>query len=341
MNSAFHNGRPVNLCSRCVLPGSFPGINMDPAGVCNFCREASGPATLKEQKALFKEKFLSLINAYRGRAAYDCIMAFSGGKDSTYTMLVLRRDFNLRVLALTIDNGFVSDAALRNMRLATEALSVDHMIFRPRPDLLKTVFLKAMDEDIYPKKTLERASTICTSCISVVKFLTLKTAIEKGIMLVGYGWSPGQAPVNSSVMRTNPALMKAAQATVLEPLKKAAGPDISAYFLNDGHFALKDGFPYNIHPLAFLDYNEREILREIGKLGWSEPDDTDSNSTNCLLNALANDVHIKRQGFHPYVWEIANMVRAGIMTREEGFKKIYGGQPETLINEALRRLGIG
>ncbi len=341
MNSAFFNGRSVNLCARCVLPASFPGIIMDSDNVCNLCRGFGGDAELKEQKALFREKFLSLLETLKGAADYDCIMAYSGGKDSTYTMQVLRRDYNLRVLALTIDNGFVSDAALKNMRIVTGALCVDHMIFRPRPDLLKAVFLKAVDEDIYPKKTLERASTICTSCISIVKFMTLKTALEKGIMLIGYGWSPGQAPVNSSVMRTNPALMKAAQSTVLSPLQKAAGPAIGAYFLNEGHFGLKDRFPYNIHPLAFLDYNEREILTEIKKLGWHEPDDTDSNSTNCLLNAFANEVHIKRLGFHPYVWEIANMVRAGIMTREDGYRKIYGTQPEGLITEARKRLGIG
>ena len=52
-------------------------------------------------------------------------------------------------------------------------------------------------------------------------------------------------------------------------------------------------FPYNIHPLAFLDYNEDKIVGEIKQLGWQMPDDTDSNSTNCLLNAFANDVHIK------------------------------------------------
>jgi hypothetical protein len=76
---------------------------------------------------------------------------------------------------------------------------------------------------------------------------------------------------------------------------------------------MTERFPYNVHPLAFLDYNEERIIKEIGEIGWKAPDDTDSNSTNCLLNAFANDVHIKRFKFHPYVWEIANMVRAGVV----------------------------
>lgn len=68
------------------------------------------------------------------------------------------------------------------------------------------------------------------------------------------------------------------------------------------------------------------ILAEIKKMGWTAPNDTDSNSINCLLNAFANHVHIERYGFHPYTWEIANMVRAGVMTRDEGYKKIYQEQ---------------
>ena len=32
----------------------------------------------------------------------------SGGKDSTYTLSLLRQRYNLRVLAVTFDNGFIS-----------------------------------------------------------------------------------------------------------------------------------------------------------------------------------------------------------------------------------------
>ena len=56
------------------------------------------------------------------------------------------------------------------------------------------------------------------------------------------------------------------------------------------------------------------------------------------MNAFGNDVHLKRQGFHPYVWEIANMVRQGAMTTEEGYNKIYVDYEQKLINEAKEKL---
>ena len=43
----------------------------------------------------------------------------------------------------------------------------------------------------------------------------------------------------------------------------------------------------NIHPLAFTEYDEEAILREIQSIGWVNPADTDPNSTKSLLNALA------------------------------------------------------
>jgi len=330
----------MKTCSRCILPETFPGIEFDEDGVCNHCRDFKGIDVLNEHKREYEEKFLALVEKHRSGGSYDCLMAFSGGKDSTYTLMVLRKRYNLRVLALTLDNGFISHGAFQNMCSVTDNLGVDHMIFKPRFDLMKRVFIGAAKEDIYSKKTLERASTICTSCIGIVKFFTLKTALEKNIMMIGYGWSPGQAPVQSSVIRVNPSLIKATQSATLKPLSGIAGPEVASYFLGPEHFAMTERFPYNVHPLAFLDYNEERIIKEIGEIGWKAPDDTDSNSSNCLLNAFANDVHIKRFNFHPYVWEIANMVRTGVMDRDEGYEKIYGEQSDALLDVARNKLGI-
>lgn len=330
----------MKICTRCILPDTFPGVTFNKEGVCNHCQNFQGVEILQGHREEFEEKFLGLIDIYRDKGAYDCLVAYSGGKDSTYTLKLLKDRYGLRVLALTIDNGFVSDQAFENMCNVTGKLGVDHMVFKPKFDLMRKIFRGAVDKDIYSKKTLERASTICTSCIGIVKFITLKTALEKRIMLIGFGWSPGQAPVQSSVIRTNPALIKATQAAIQVPLSRLAGDEVNTYFLEERHFAHAEDFPYYIHPLAFLRYDEEEIVRDISQLGWDMPDDTDSNSTNCLLNAFANDVHIRRFNFHPYVWEIANMVRDGVMNRAEGYKKIYGVQSPHLLRMAKERLGL-
>jgi hypothetical protein len=335
----------MKLCTKCILPETFPGVVFDAAGVCNHCRQYEGLAGRHhEDQARYAEKFAHLLAEVcapplAASRSHDVLMAFSGGKDSTYTMLLLRRKHGLRVLALSVDNGFVSPRALENIRNVTDSLGVDHLLFKPRWDVLKTIFRAGASEELFARKTLERASTICTSCIGIVKASCLRVAIEQGIPLVGFGWSPGQAPVQSSIMRTNPAMTRAGQQAILAPLRRVAGEAVEAYFLQEWHYAHPEAFPTNVHPLAWEHYDEREILAEIAALGWVSPGDTDSNSSNCLLNAYANEVHLRRYRFHPYVWEIANMVREGVMAREEGLGKIYGAQPEGLRELAERRLG--
>lgn len=336
----------LNICSNCILPETFPGVSFNSEGICNYCQKFSGKKQkLQSDKELYRHKFLDLLDKLNkphlvNQRSYDILMAYSGGKDSTYTMHILKKKYKLRILALSFDNGFISDTAHKNIMEVTERLGIDHILFKPRWDILKRIFTYAANHELYSKKTLERASTICTSCIGIVKSLCIKTAIEQYIPMVGFGWSPGQAPVHSSIMKNNPSFIKMTQQTIIGPLREIGGGEIEAYFLNERHYVQSERFPYNIHPMAWEFYDEDMILEEIKKLGWKEPEDLDTNSSNCFLNAFANIVHLEKYGFHPYVWEIANMVREGIILRDEGYKKIYTEQSQDLVKAAKEKLGI-
>lgn len=333
------------VCRNCILPDTFPGVLFDDEQVCNHCRKFKGKEErLEEDKRKYENKFLELLQQVRDggpRSGYDLLMAYSGGKDSTYTMSLLSRKYGLKILAFSLDNGFLSDTARKNIDSVSDRLGVDQVYFKPKWNLLKGLFARAAKDDLFSNKTLERASTICTACIGLVKSLCLKTALEQRIPLIGFGWSPGQAPLQSAIMKNNPSLVRMTQRAILDPLAKAVGDGIDVYFLHDRHYSLpEEAFPYNVHPMAWEFYDERAIIAEIGKLGWVEPGDTDTNSSNCLLNAFANEVHIRKFGFHPYVWEIANMVRQGVMSREEGYDKIYKGQRGELVRAGRERLDL-
>ena len=309
-------------CTQCILPATFPGISFNEEGVCSHCQRYRGRAAAEKQMAKYEQKFVKLLQEKKNKATYDVLVAYSGGKDSTYTLDVLVSRYEMRVLALTFDNTFISPRAEENIRNVCGALGADLMIVRPDPAMLRRIFAAAADHELYSAKTLERASTICTSCIGIIKNLILRTAIEKEIPFVGFGWSPGQAPVQSSVMKTNARLMQSTQQAIYRPLHEIAGDAINPYFVTAEQFAHPEKFPWNVHPLAFLPYDEGKIVERIKQHGWEKPDDTDPNSSNCRLNAYANQIHRQRYNFHPYVWEIANMVREGVMSREEGLEKI-------------------
>lgn len=331
----------MKRCTRCILPETFPGIHFNSEGVCNFCSNYRGEVAHAQAKKKYENKFLELLEQKRMQSTYDIIMAYSGGKDSTYTLDVFVNRYKMHALALTLDNTFISEGAVRNIHRVCDVLNVDHLMVRPAGGMLRNIFAEGARREIFSAKTLERASTICTSCIGFVKSVVLRTAIEKNIPFVGFGWSPGQAPVQASVMKTNPALMRTTQKAVYDPLYAIAGAAINPYFLFEEHFAMSDRFPHNVHPLAFLEYDEEKIIARNREIGWEKPDDTDANSTNCLLNAFANQVHKNRYGFHPYVWELANMVRDGSMERDFAIDKIEAQENADIVNHAKGCLGVG
>ncbi|MBN2183827.1 MAG: hypothetical protein JW746_00715 [Candidatus Krumholzibacteriota bacterium] len=312
----------MKRCTRCVLPETYPGIRFDEDGVCNFCGRFKGVERLQQSIKKYRVRFEKILAENKRVGEYDAVMAYSGGKDSTFTMAVLKKEYDISFLALTLDNGFISPKSLDNIRNVVEGLGVDHIIYKPRMDTLGRLFLHSAKEDIYSRKGLERASSICTTCMGLVKFVALRYAIESSIPLIIYGWSPGQAPVEASIFRNNPEMIKTMQAQFTVPMKKIVGDEVDNYFLTEKHFNMPERFPYNISPLAFLEYDEDKILEYIKLLGWEKPDDTDPNSTNCLLNAMGIDIHQKRFGFHPYAFELAGLVRAGYMERDEAIARL-------------------
>jgi tRNA(Ile)-lysidine synthase TilS/MesJ len=326
------------ICNKCALPATFPGIRFNRAGVCNFCLGFKGTGSESAKKAAYRKKFEALIQEYRGSGTYDALMCYSGGKDSTHTLAVLKEEYGLSVLAVTVDNGFISEQALKNIKTVVENLGVDHLFFKPRFDVLARIFRHCVSHDIYSRKSLERASSICTSCMAIVKYSTLRLALEKNIPFIVYGWSPGQAPVTSSIIKNNPRIVKMMQKSLYDPLYQIVGSEITPYFLEDKHLGNSYRFPYYVHPLAFLSYNEEAVYKNVARFGWKPPDDTDANSTNCLLNSFANIVHKQRLGFHPYAYELSNLIRGGYLDRRTALARL--DQPEntyivTMVKEKL------
>jgi len=329
------------VCTKCVLPASFPGISFNEDGVCNHCLKFESFAATDAQKLEYQQKLFNLFYEYRKRDT-QVLMAYSGGKDSTYTMQVLKEKYAARIRAFTFDNGFISPQANDNIARVCEALDVEHMVIQYEQDVLDELFRFAAENDMYNMKTMERASTICTLCSGFFKSVAMATALDDKIPMIGYGWSPGQAPIQSSLTQANPKFVRMAQGNVIRPVANVIGEENALeYFLQPHHYEVPDDmWPHSVHPLAFEEYNEEDIKEEIRALGWIDPTDVDSNSTNCTMNAFANQVHLDRYGFHPYAQEVANMVRQGTMSREEGMEKIYTDQNPTLVNYALERIKV-
>jgi glucosamine--fructose-6-phosphate aminotransferase (isomerizing) len=115
----------LKRCTRCILPESFPFITFDTNGVCNYCH-GHIPIGQKGEEAL-----TSLAEGFRSNghsSGYDCLVPFSGGRDSSYALHYLVKELGMRPLAFSYDWGMLTDLGRRNQSRMCGALGVEHIL---------------------------------------------------------------------------------------------------------------------------------------------------------------------------------------------------------------------
>ncbi|MBK7941424.1 MAG: hypothetical protein IPJ87_06065 [Flavobacteriales bacterium] len=117
--------RTIRRCSKCLLPDTFPYISYDAKGVCNYCHSYN-PKGLKVDK---RPQFEEVLRKYRRTdGKQDCIVAFSGGRDSSYGLHLLVKELGMTPLTFTYDWGLVTDLARRNIARMTGKLGVENIL---------------------------------------------------------------------------------------------------------------------------------------------------------------------------------------------------------------------
>ena len=86
----------VQRCVKCTLPVTWETLYFDDEGVCNICRNWE----LKQDVVdwVDREKQLKQIvkDIKEQNNEYDCIVPFSGGKDSTFTLWAIVKKYGLK-----------------------------------------------------------------------------------------------------------------------------------------------------------------------------------------------------------------------------------------------------
>lgn len=113
----------IKRCTKCILPETMPFINFDDEGVCNYCRNYKPRNTPKPKDELFE-----LVNPYRRKNQPDCIVPFSGGRDSCHSLHLIVNELELKPITYTYDWGMVTDLGRRNISRMCSKLGVENII---------------------------------------------------------------------------------------------------------------------------------------------------------------------------------------------------------------------
>ena len=317
----------MKRCSKCILPESFPGIKFDSTGVCNYCHSYK-KIEVKGGEAL--EEVLSKCRLQGKAKKYDCMVCWSGGRDSSYTLYQLVKKHNLRVLAVTLDGGLITEYGYRNMEQAKEILGMDHKIIV----LDQQRFLKHVGQNI--RAWLKKPSLLMIP-IFMVADKTFGSQLSKigkqyDISLLVTGGNTGVEDTSFKAgyagIYEEPSKVKLRQALkllgayLLEYIKNPRYINGSLGYIIPGWF---DFFAIQTHNKNFINYfeyvkwNETDILKTIQeKLGWQGAADTIQTwRIDDATSPWYNFLYYSMTGFTENDELLSNMIREGMITREE------------------------
>ncbi len=321
-------------CTKCGLPANYPSATFNEEGICQLC---IGFEDYQRRAQRYFRTMQDLKNIFSPRptatgAEYDCILLLSGGKDSTYALGQLV-EMGLKVLAFTLDNGYISEQALANVQRVAAQLGVDcHVATTP-----------AMNEIF--TDSLHRHCNVCNGCFKTIYTLSTELALAKGIPYVVTGLSRGQF---FETRLTEELFLNAENgdadidAAILEARKIYHKADDAVKKLLDTSMFDDDTVFEKVQFLDFYRYTDAtldEMLDDLNnRLPWERPTDT-GRSTNCLINQVGIYVHKKEKGYNNYAFPYSWDVRIGHKQRDDALEEINEEVDEAAVQKMMQEIG--
>ncbi len=337
----------MKRCVLCGLPETHETIGFDAEGVCNICRQHE----FKNERidwAANKKALDALIEEHRGKYAYDCVVPFSGGKDSTWTLYYLVKEYRIKPLVVRFDHGFLRPNLEENVKRTIRRLGVDIMTFTPNWHVVRKLMLQSF---------LEKGD-FCWHCHTGIFSYPMWVAIEKKVPLIFWGEPSAEYTAYFSYDQVEDVDEKR--------FNRYVNLGISAddmYVRLGGHVDLRDLKPFSYPPLtalrtlkyrsvclgSFIPWNaqrQSEIIQE--ELGWrgdvveNVPPQYQYEKIECYVQGVRDYIKYIKRGYSRPTHLVALDVRNGRMSKEEGASLVeqYEGRRPPSLDLFLAFIGM-
>jgi len=323
-------------CSKCILSDTVPEISFNDKKVCNYCSENFPPYFPEGDEKL--SRFLQ-ENIREGTNA-DCLVGLSGGKDSTYALVKLKEEFNMRVEAFTYVHEGSASFSIENAKNTCKKLNIKHHIV----SLDKQTHLKTFNGFFKAWLKAPSPTTAAMTCVACkhLHILGLEIAEKRNIPMIVWSATPFEEPPFLAIKRyTDGKKLKQVSNTkssillLKEMLKTKEFP---ATFINNFNICingclavnpeatyLKRKFP-KVIPVLFFHYHnwEPKLIKEYikAKVDWKFPDDKEDWHSDCLFHYFKEYMFISMYGTSYLEAFLSNQIRYGIISKEEALLKI-------------------
>lgn len=334
----------IKYCKNCLFPETKPELTFDENGICSACRFAVQKEEIDWNER--RQELKNILEKFRNGdgSNWDCIIPVSGGKDSTYATIAIKKEFGLNPLLVRFSPREFTDLGRKNIENLKKSLDVDCIEFTSKPEIYKKIQKIGLLE--LGDQSLPEHWGIFT-----IPFIV---AVAFKIPLIVYGENPQLEFGGEDRVANSPILDKEwREKHGLFFLDKFKPEDMTRYGVD-----IKDIIPFRfpsdeeikkvgvtgIFLGHYLKWDGKKHLEEAKKIGFSVHDGPMEGTFTNYEN-LDN----KGQGLHDYFkWikfgygratdQASIEIRHGRLSREEGLelvKKHEGKLPEKYLDEYL------
>jgi glutamine---fructose-6-phosphate transaminase (isomerizing) len=320
----------LRRCVHCILPVTFPFIEFNEQGICNYCQNNS-PGEAKNS-----EELLNLLAPYRSKNGQpDCLVGLSGGRDSTYGLHYIKTVLKMNPIAYTYDWGLVTDLARRNIARVCGKLGIEHILISAdiqkkranvrknihawlkNPSLCMIPLFMAGDKQFYYYAHKLRQQTGVKLFLFCAGNDFERTEFKTGFC--GLQGSSGRG-ILTQLSKTNKLKLALGYAKELlhnpRYINSSLLDSLSAFYAS---YVLRDDYVYLYH---YIDWHEENIVKTLcDEYNWERATDTQTTwRIGDGTAAFYNYIYYVVAGFTEHDTFRSNQIRAGMISREEALK---------------------
>lgn len=208
----------ITRCTRCVMLNTRPGIVFNEEGVCSACLNHEHKQSVNWEER--GQELKALLDEHRDLKPYNCIIPVSGGKDSHVQVKVLKEQFGMNPLLVSVGNLAWSHWGTHNAQNMLEHYDCECVTLSLSPKTSRKLLWYCLKEHGSPTWYWDRQ----------VYTYPLVLAGKLGIPLVFYGeniareyggWGDQETPDAKSQL-----INSVADARDLDALARATGVDV-------------------------------------------------------------------------------------------------------------------
>ena len=328
----------MRYCTRCLYPETQDTLMFDEDGVCSVCRQIDYRDTnidWVERRRQLDE----LVGQYRGKGQYDCIVPFSGGKDSTFQAWYVVTQLKLKPLLVRFDHWFYRPLVQENNARTMKLLGAEMLNFTPNWHVVRELMLEA----------LKRRGDFCWHCHTGVYAYPMQVAIRYEIPLIIWGESLAEYQSFYSYDE----LEEVDEKRFNRAMNLGMTADDMYEFLG-GRVERRDLLPFTYPPRRELmrikcrsiclgNYIKWDTKRQVEiikrELGWKGqqvegiPPEWDYEKIECAMQGVRDYLKFIKRGFGRTNHLVNIDIRNKRLTREEGWRLIQeydGKRPASL-----------